>query len=605
MKKLMLTTMAIFVMLALVGCKDEPETPPSPTVTSVTVSPATPTVEQGKTQQFTAAVTGQNNPKKTVTWTVEGGKTGTSISSGGLLTVAADENTTGTLTVKATSTVDKSKSGSATVTVKAPATVTTVTVTGGATSIKQGETSAAFTASVTGTNSPGQTVTWSLVAETTDTALGNSNITIVETSKVKVADAATVGTKFRVKATSTVDTSKSGFSSVITVADKTAPTNDVKSLTVDATAASVKKEYFVGDLLDPTDVVVTATYDDDTTSDVTDNVTWSPEKFTTSGATVTVTATFTDNGKSVTGTYTVKVDKKTLNAADFSIETDYFMNNMTQNIRNEIVPVVIVYNGDSADIGAITVLYDEDDAVPNKAGSYPLTIEVAASDMFEAAEFDLEETLTIEEVALIETDFAFDKSIKFEDSQLLVADATADLTLAVTWAASKIWNTNGTQALTVHFEDASGATTLPTAFVEAQWYSIVLTVAALADYHSGISLQLGTFEVVTARLPKGHAEITIIGWNFKDEADIDIAGGEVSKTGAVKTKDITIASALFDTFDTVEWYLDGVKDSSANDSDTYTFDSATLKLGGPYFVTLRVEVDSKWYSKTIIFTVNP
>ncbi|MCQ5128893.1 S-layer homology domain-containing protein [Butyricicoccus faecihominis] len=92
----------------------------TPTVTSVSVSPNPATVQKGGTQQFTATVSGTNNPATSVTWEVTGGKTGTSISVGGLLTVASDE-TAATLTVKATSTVDTGKSGTAAVTVQAGA----------------------------------------------------------------------------------------------------------------------------------------------------------------------------------------------------------------------------------------------------------------------------------------------------------------------------------------------------------------------------------------------------------------------------------------------------------------------------------------------------
>jgi len=97
-----------------------------PTVTSVTVSPATASVEKGKTKNFTVKVEGTNNPAQTVTWSIDqtNKKSGTTINTNGLLTVAADESLT-SLTVKATSTVDKSKSGTAAVTVTAAATQTT------------------------------------------------------------------------------------------------------------------------------------------------------------------------------------------------------------------------------------------------------------------------------------------------------------------------------------------------------------------------------------------------------------------------------------------------------------------------------------------------
>jgi len=92
---------------------------PNQTVTSVTVSPSTVTVAKGGTQQFTATVTGTNDPPETVIWTVTqatGNLNGTSIDSTGLLTVHQNQNTT-TLTVTATSTFDNSKKGTATVTV--------------------------------------------------------------------------------------------------------------------------------------------------------------------------------------------------------------------------------------------------------------------------------------------------------------------------------------------------------------------------------------------------------------------------------------------------------------------------------------------------------
>jgi hypothetical protein len=92
------------------------QTGTGPTVTGVTVSPNSATVAKGDIQAFTVTVTGANNPAQTVTWTVNGGGAGTSITASGVLTVGAGETAT-TLTVKATSTVNITKSGTATVTV--------------------------------------------------------------------------------------------------------------------------------------------------------------------------------------------------------------------------------------------------------------------------------------------------------------------------------------------------------------------------------------------------------------------------------------------------------------------------------------------------------
>jgi hypothetical protein len=85
-------------------------------ITSVTVSPASASVAKGATKQFSATVNGNGNPSQSVTWSVAGGGSGTSINASGVLTVGANE-TAASLTVKATSTADSAKYGAAAVTV--------------------------------------------------------------------------------------------------------------------------------------------------------------------------------------------------------------------------------------------------------------------------------------------------------------------------------------------------------------------------------------------------------------------------------------------------------------------------------------------------------
>jgi TolB-like protein len=88
-----------------------------PAVTSVTVSPASVSVDKGRTQQFSAEITGTNNPDPAVIWTVsDNTSSSTRISEDGVLTVGDDENIT-PLTVTATSKADTGKKGSAAVTV--------------------------------------------------------------------------------------------------------------------------------------------------------------------------------------------------------------------------------------------------------------------------------------------------------------------------------------------------------------------------------------------------------------------------------------------------------------------------------------------------------
>ena len=188
--------------LTLIGC---PTDSPVPTVTGVTVNPATANVARGQSQNFTATVSGTNNHPTTVAWTVAGGVSGTAISSTGRLTVAANETAT-TLVVRATSTHDTSVSGTATVTVTtSAATVTGITVSPVAATVARGG-HQDFTVSVAGTGSPPTTATWTVTGGGTGTTIspaGRLTITANETA-----------TTLTVRATSTHDTSVSGTATV-------------------------------------------------------------------------------------------------------------------------------------------------------------------------------------------------------------------------------------------------------------------------------------------------------------------------------------------------------------------------------------------------------
>lgn len=90
------------------------------TISTVDVTPATPTVAKGSGQQFAASVSGTGGPYSTaVTWSVSGASAvaaGTQISQSGYLTVDAAETNT-TLTVTAKSRQTPSVTDTATVTV--------------------------------------------------------------------------------------------------------------------------------------------------------------------------------------------------------------------------------------------------------------------------------------------------------------------------------------------------------------------------------------------------------------------------------------------------------------------------------------------------------
>jgi hypothetical protein len=192
-------------------------------VDTVTVDPPTASVAKGGTQTFSATVTGTGSPAQTVTWTVSGNNyMGTTISDG-VLNVAANETAT-SLTVRATSTVDTSKFGTAAITVTVPATVTPVTVDPATASVVRGGTQI-FSATVAGTGNPAQTVTWGVSGNS------HSGTTISATGLLTVA-AGETATSLTVRATSTVDTAKSGTATVTVTIPITVSTVTVDPATV-------------------------------------------------------------------------------------------------------------------------------------------------------------------------------------------------------------------------------------------------------------------------------------------------------------------------------------------------------------------------------------
>jgi len=113
-------------------------------ITSVTIEPEITSIIEGETQQFTGVANG--TAANTVQWSLTGNIPATTISTSGLLSVAAGE--TGEITVTATSTFDPTKSASVTLTV-VKSVVTSITIEGiDGSFVQKGTTSEPFTATV-------------------------------------------------------------------------------------------------------------------------------------------------------------------------------------------------------------------------------------------------------------------------------------------------------------------------------------------------------------------------------------------------------------------------------------------------------------------------
>lgn len=191
-----IVSLALTTALVVAGCGGAP---PAPSVTSVTVNPATATLNIGQNQQLTATVVVQNGAATTITWS-SSNNTVASVSSTGLVTA----NAAGTATITATSTVDGSKKGTATITVSA-ATINNVTISPTSALLSIGGTQQ-FTATVTGSTGFNNAVSWS-----------TSNGTVASVSNTGLVTANAAGTA-TITATSVADSSKSA-SATVTVVD--------------------------------------------------------------------------------------------------------------------------------------------------------------------------------------------------------------------------------------------------------------------------------------------------------------------------------------------------------------------------------------------------
>jgi hypothetical protein len=136
----------------------------TPTITAITVTPATASLQSGQTQQFTAAATlsnGGTQANPSVTWSATGG----SITTGGLYTAGSSTGTFRAIATAAGGAADTSA-----VTISTP-TITAITVTPATVSVGTGRTQQ-FTASATLSNGGTQAnpaVTWSATGGTIST----------------------------------------------------------------------------------------------------------------------------------------------------------------------------------------------------------------------------------------------------------------------------------------------------------------------------------------------------------------------------------------------------------------------------------------------------
>lgn len=199
---------------------------------------------------------------------------------------------------------------------------------------------------------------------------------------------------------------------------KTFPATEGKAVTqIAVTAQPTKLEYIEGESFDPAGMVVTATYDDGSTAEVSE-YTVSPEILTV--GTTAVTITYAGQTASVSGITVLKKPAVT----DFTIT-------LPENaVYDESArTAMIAANSNITGMGEITVKYNGATTAPVDAGTYTVTFDVAKGTHYAAAADLPAGSFTIEKAALTIT--ATDPTVKIgATAALAVSVAPIDLPLS-------------------------------------------------------------------------------------------------------------------------------------------------------------------------------
>jgi len=177
-------------------------TPVTPTVNSVTVSPASVTLDPNGTQQLTATVHATiASADMTVTWTSSAPGIAT-VSESGLVTAVAQ----GTATITATSNLDNTKSGTCSVTVNAPAAPIPVTAISikSSTTLGIGESETLAITYTPADANQGKAVTWTSANSSIATVDANGKVTGVAAGTTTVTATSTTDPNIKSSCTVTI-----------------------------------------------------------------------------------------------------------------------------------------------------------------------------------------------------------------------------------------------------------------------------------------------------------------------------------------------------------------------------------------------------------------
>ena len=231
-------------------------------------------------------------------------------------------------------------------------------------------------------------------------------------------------------------------------------TKTVSSLSV--TSQPTKSSYFVGDTLDTSGLVITAHYEDSTTSDVTSLCSFSPTTLSTAGA-QTITASY----GSKTATFSVNVAANSLSSIAVSSapsKTAYHVGEAFASAGLEVTATFA--SGSTSDVTGLCTLDPADGTVFSSAGNTTITVSYTSGAVTKTANFTVTVTTapTLSSIAIATqpTKTSFTVGQTFDTTGLAVTgtysdNSTADVTSSCTLSpeSGSTLNNAGSQTVLV------------------------------------------------------------------------------------------------------------------------------------------------------------
>jgi hypothetical protein len=273
------------------------------------------------------------------------------------------------------------------------------------------------------------------------------------------------------------------------------------------------------------------------------------------------------------------------------VATDYTFGNLNQKAGSVTDVTITPQSGKSS--GARTIYYEgtsgttyaKSTTVPQLAGTYTVTFDVAAAPGWEEKTGLAAGTLTVVNQAPVAADYTFGNLNQNTGS---VTDVT------ITPQSGK-----SSGARTIYYEGTSGTTYAKSTTVPqlAGTYAVTFDVAAVTYWNAASGLVAGTLIITNPSVKLG----VIVSLTSENSPQVSVTPASISQnsSGAV-----TVAVTNSGSYSSFAWYMDGVLQTSTGNTFTFNMSSINHQMVGVYNITVVGKTAGNMsYSTQVTITV--